>query len=458
MKSRFGLSALGLIPVLGLYALLLFAAPDGRERTEWLQFLGHFHPLTVHMPIALILLVPVLELVGRRLDRPQLRDAAPFVLLLAAISATVAPLLGWSLAWSGGYSGALVAQHMWGGVSVPAIAWSCWLLRGRSAGEHATPYKLSKLYVVALTGLVMLVSWTGYRGGQLAHGEDHLVQHMPASLRGWLGLPARIDTGTFYEARIAPIFATHCVVCHGPTKQKANLRLDSYASAMRGGKDGPVIKATDAKASELYRRITRAAGDKDAMPAEGKPPLGADEIKLIELWIAAGASATQRVAAMGAGPSGTLGHDPLAQIPLAPDYRPQQQAIASLEQALGVRLVPRSQNSTDGLILRTVSFPARCDDAVLAKLVPIAPFIVEAELARTRVSDAGLKVLRAFVNLRSLDLSHTAVTSAGISALESLDKLASLNLTATAVNAANVAPLRAHKALKRLYVFQTRAR
>ena len=38
------------------------------------------------------------------------------MLALAAISAVGTALLGWMLAWSGGYQGPLVTRHMWGGL------------------------------------------------------------------------------------------------------------------------------------------------------------------------------------------------------------------------------------------------------------------------------------------------------------------------------------------------------
>lgn len=428
-------------PLLALWALLIFAPPDGQSRTEWLQFIGGFHPLAVHLPIALVLLVPVLEWASERGTLPDLRPAAGFVLLLAALAATVAPLLGWCLARSGGYEGRLVTQHMWGGVTVATLCWLCWGLRGRAKG----------LYPSTLALAVLLIIFTGYRGGQLAHGENHLTEHMPAPLRAALHLPPSgqpTTASTFFAARIAPIFSSRCLLCHSADKHKGGLRLDSYATLMKGGKDGVVIKAGDPKESDLFRRISLPEGDKDAMPAEGKPPLAAEQIKLIELWIAAGASATQPVDAI-------VGAPMLAQpaLPFAPDWHPQAQRLAALEDSLGVRLVPRSLNPTDGVILRTASAPQRCEDATLARLAPVAPLIVEAELARTKITDAGLKSLATFTNLRTLDLSHTAVTSAGLAALAPLKSLEKLNLSATAVEDRGVAPLRVNPALTHIYVF-----
>ena len=80
----------------------------------------------------------------------------------------------------------------------------------------------------------------------------------------------------------------------------------------------------------------------------------------------------------------------------------------------------------------------------------------DAELARTKITDTGLKTLATFANLRTVDLAHTAVTSAGVPILARLSHLQSLNLTATAVDDTGVASLRRKQTLKRLYLFETK--
>jgi len=62
---------------------------------------------------------------------------------------------------------------------------------------------------------------------------------------------------------------------------------------MRGGENGAEVVPWHPQKSELYRRITLPPDDDDSMPGNGKNPPSADEIKLIEQWIAAGASNTQ---------------------------------------------------------------------------------------------------------------------------------------------------------------------
>lgn len=264
-------------------------------------------------------------------------------------------------------------------------------------------------------------------------------------------LTARADP-SFYLTRVAPVFEQHCVVCHGVEKDKGGLRLDSYEQLMTGGESGQVIKPGDAAGSELFWRITLPAEDEYVMPSDGKPLLSADEIKLVELWIARGASVTA--------PASQFADAPVARpvqpvAPSAPDWRPLAAEIQRLQRQLGLKLVPRSQHVTDGLVLRTASAPRRFDDDTLVALAPVAALIVDAELARTNVTDAGLRTLAGFQNLRALDLSRTRVTSQGLAALTALPALDALNLTDTAVDNDGVARLKDLPSLKHVWHFGT---
>ena len=270
---------------------------------------------------------------------------------------------------------------------------------------------------------------------------------------GVSGTHARAEE-TFYTQRVAPILDKNCVVCHGPKKQKGDLRLDSFAELMKGGKNGVVVKARDPKDSELYVRVTMHPEDEDFMPADSKPPLKPAEIKVLELWIVAGADDRTPASAVKGVPALAAPKPPTPA--LTADWQPRRAEIAALEKSLGLRLVPRSRLGTDGLVLRTASVPGRCDDAALAKLAPVADLIVEAELARTKVTDAGLATLATFTQLRILDLTRTSVTSGGVVKLVSLKQLESLNLTATAVDEAGIAPLKSLPVLKQTWLFGTK--
>ena len=93
-----------------------------------------------------------------------------------------------------------------------------------------------------------------------------------------LGLPA---FGADFSREIQPIFAQRCLECHGPDKQKGDLRFDQRDSALQA------IDLKKPQTSELIRRITASDAD-DRMPPDG-PPLSAEEIASFQAWIAAGA-------------------------------------------------------------------------------------------------------------------------------------------------------------------------
>ena len=159
----------------------------------------------MHFPIALILIVPLLEWAGRNPRFPYLRSSVDFLLALAVVSSLAAATLGWCLARNGGYSGRLVTQHMWGGVSVAVACWLCWMLRGYFRGPRSGFHL--RFPLLATVGLV---SWTGYRGGQLSQGENHLTEEMPHGLRKLIGLSPlvlpRSNPAYFYGAHVEPIF------------------------------------------------------------------------------------------------------------------------------------------------------------------------------------------------------------------------------------------------------------
>lgn len=299
-RAAAALAAFGLW--LGLLFLALRLPPDGHEHGNLGQFLGRMHPLLVHGPVALIALIPLMELVGLIPRWSHLRPAAGWVLAVASVAAFAAAYDGWLLAWSGGLRGNDVTRHMWGGVWLAGVcAAALWT---RCLGSRVA-------YAVLLSGAFGLMVWTGHGGGKISHGDDFLTEKMPARLRLWLGLstqpakpaqalavtgavragPGSADPANpaYYALHVAPLFSRSCLSCHRPEKHKGGLRMDTYAQLMLGGDDGAVVVPGNPKSSDLIRRLLLPPSDDDSMPSDGEKPLTPEEIKMIENWIGAGA-------------------------------------------------------------------------------------------------------------------------------------------------------------------------
>ena len=89
----------------------------------------------------------------------------------------------------------------------------------------------------------------------------------------------------FFETRIRPVLAEHCLSCHGETKQNSGLRLDSREAILEGGFiEGPGVFLDEPEASPMLLAVRHEIELK--MPPDGRLPDQA--IADLERWIAMG--------------------------------------------------------------------------------------------------------------------------------------------------------------------------
>lgn len=104
-----------------------------------------------------------------------------------------------------------------------------------------------------------------------------------------VSVPARTSAATLAEppdwAVVSAIFAERCVMCHSQKGASRGLRLDSYETAIAGGKEGAVLVPGDSANSELIRRLRGESLPR--MPFLSRP-LPSEQIDLIIRWIEAG--------------------------------------------------------------------------------------------------------------------------------------------------------------------------
>ena len=92
-----------------------------------------------------------------------------------------------------------------------------------------------------------------------------------------------------FSEDVTPILEAKCVICHGGADENGaitkemQLDLTSYDALMIGSEYGPIVEPGNVEDSVLWMMIE--VGD---MPQEGDP-LTAEELEVIQAWIAEGA-------------------------------------------------------------------------------------------------------------------------------------------------------------------------
>ncbi len=94
--------------------------------------------------------------------------------------------------------------------------------------------------------------------------------------------------GVDFAKEIEPIFAEHCIDCHGEDKPKGQFRIDRLASLLRGGDSGEAAVVPGRPEDSFLVKAIRHTEPDYEMPPKGGP-LDDSRIVLIEKWIAEGA-------------------------------------------------------------------------------------------------------------------------------------------------------------------------
>lgn len=102
-------------------------------------------------------------------------------------------------------------------------------------------------------------------------------------------LPPPATNKIDFTRDIKPILDASCIRCHGPVKPKNGFRLDSRATALKGGDDGVDIIPGHSEKSPLIH-FTAGLVEDTQMPPPGKGhPLTTAQIALLRAWIDQGA-------------------------------------------------------------------------------------------------------------------------------------------------------------------------
>ena len=451
-------------------SLSLAEANPGDDR--WWRLLGRLHPMTVHFPIGLALTAAVVELINIIRRR---REASPFAITatgIAAVTAIFAAFFGWLNAdFEGASQDTTLFLHRWlgiigaGGLSLVFVTG----LVGRT-GVRITAFNG---YRWGLIICAVVVGTGAHFGGEMVYGKGYLTKVLfpvtapaPAAESNTETEAPVSDTGATtakvsFQQDVLPIFEAHCAECHGADKDKADLRLDSFAAIFSGEKEWWTVLPGDPDHSLLVERIELPEGHVDQMPPDGDR-LTASEIATIRAWIAEGALGAEGAEGADASEAQVQGppvEDATTKATNAAKVEADRMA-AAIEAAVealrgrGVLVMRIAQDSKEWEINGSLVSP-KFADGDLALMNGLQPSLVWANFTRTELTDAGLAGLDGFDQLRSLRLAQTSISDGGVEAILKLQKLEVLNLYASQVTDAGILRLAELPNLKRLYCADT---
>ena len=475
---------------------------------QFIWFLGRFHVLIVHLPLGILTLAVALEILVRFKPFKFLESAVAPTWIAGAISAVATVAFGFMHATEDSFQDMpAVEAHRWAGVSLAAVTCLIALLRTRMHAVETWPkwagpegvtaplYRViqpafargskldkgyDKLWGAPVAAILFLMFLTGHLGGNLTHGDTYLIQYAPGPIRMLAGLPANagprpkpkdLASADLFLDVVQPALDQRCSGCHNNSKKSGGFSVADYDSIMKGGSKGPAIVPGNPTGSNLFHRVNLTPDSGDFMPKDGKTPLNKNEIAAVGAWIQQGAPKSATVGSLKLaaadtnaiqaviGAAGAAGGDEQVAFTPRPGEGPLPTAPeadkAMVTKVMGegfiVRKVAKNSNMVD--VDYVAARPVTSDQ--IAELAKFGPNILRLNLRHAGVTDAEVKTISGFTNLRQLRLEENAISDAAAKDISGLKEMTYLNLTNTKVTDAGFAAVAGLPKLTRMYVWGT---
>lgn len=440
---------------------------------QWVAFLGEFHPLFLHLPIGALMLVFMMEAASLA-SKGRYKPNTTLGLLFASGTGIFAVAFGYCLYLTGEFSGELVEAHKRDGIIFTILLIGSFMLRYTAdvKGQGKGVWRPAYYMLLGATGVMMMSA--GHHGGEMTHGD-------PLDKAPWkkddekdqMSIEELADP-VVYTTIIHPILDSKCISCHGDSKQKGGLRMDSYAALLDGGDETDCLVPGDLKKSAMITYLHLPMEDDLHMPPEGKTQLTKEEITILEWWVSIGAPETAKRSEVEMTPEvakaleSLMTPEEIAAMEKAKEEaaKKKEQALAAIRERLakGLESINNkypgslkyiSQEGTD-LSFSVVSYRKSFNDESMEVIKPVASEITELDLGASMVTDKGLGELDQLTKLRTLKLNETGVTDAVLPQVAKLKNLEVLNLYGTPVSDKGIKVLHGNANLKKVYLWNTK--
>ena len=431
-----------LVFILQVLIIFLLIFESGVYIPAFLQPLGRMHPLILHFPIVLVVLLLVFSFLRKFIDPKSFDVVNDLLLYGTALTTSLTALFGFFLSMEEGYSSDLVSLHKWTGVALSFIVY----------GMVLSTQKVIIYRTLAYMGVACVIA-TGHLGASVTHGENFLLEPILAE-------KITIDENTpVYTSSIQPILDSKCTSCHNPTKKKGKLDLSTWDQMILGGESGPAWISGNIEESEIIKRALLPQDHDDHMPPDGKPQLNEFEIALLSSWISSGPDQMKSLASYDESDSVHI----LVSAKLKEQLERESRKVYTFK-AADPDLVQELNNPFRTVKQSTVRSPAleasiyvreAYSNDHLVELSRVSNQITHLNLSYMPVSDDDLSLISGFRNLEKLILNYTDVSSIGLDNLTALKNLEVLALAGTNVDANISAFLEQMPGLRTVYLWNS---
>ena len=440
-----------LIIVLQVF-LLVFCFVDVSVLPPYVMFAGRFHPVVLHLPITLIiLLIPFSFYVQKRKEQTELNSLFELLLHYIALIATLTALAGFLLAAGGGYEAEALQFHKWLGVAIAFISHALLYLR------KAFSSRMAFWNTSLLATLVLTIAGSHY-GGTLTHGEGFFAFN--DKKESGVVIPTFTEKTTVFAGAVQPVLMAKCAYCHNDQKMKGGLNMKDIASMIKGGKNGAMWVSGDPEKSLMIQRMLLDLDDKNHMPPKGKTQLSSAEMHLFAEWIRAGSNPKTTYHSLAE--TDTLKKIIAKIIETRPVTKEEKvysfsAASASKIQELNTpfrRILPVAANSP-ALVVKFY-LKEKYDASMLKEINSIKTQVVEVNLSNMPADDNVISALSSFENIERINLNGTAITGKTLGELNANKHLEQISLATTQVDKSTMEALAKIPSLKKVFLWNSK--
>lgn len=141
---------------------------------DWMQWIGNFHLIFLHFPIALIIMTVISECLSFKYKNLFFNHASRFMLIAATVSTIPTLITGLAFSYGVSYEGNMADFFWWHrflGIFIAALSLFTVILKELTVRKSLRPTN----YYISLSILFISVNITGYLGGEITFEQQNLI-------------------------------------------------------------------------------------------------------------------------------------------------------------------------------------------------------------------------------------------------------------------------------------------